>query len=192
MILQVERPDGAWAIGFGASRRDGGNLHVVVDEHAIVPHRHAGRRNLFFAIVARSGEVDVVGLPFKWRETHVGAGRCNRIDAATLVVFSLEPEAVEHLHLVGSLDVGAAVAATLSAVLGLVGEPEFDVPLAIAEAVGTGDALLEQAVVRGFAPRKGVGGDPVKQDDRPLRSLLAERGALAMNLREAGLLGAGV
>ncbi len=99
-----------------------------MDQHAVVADGQPGRGRLHpLGIEAWGAEVDVVGLPLQRRGAHVDARAGDLVDAAALVVEPLEGIAVQHLDLVATLEVDAAVAARLAPGLGHEGRAELDV-----------------------------------------------------------------
>src|SRR5688572_3562471 len=157
VVLQAQRPrrDLARVAAGGRS----GELDVVVDADAVMPHGHARAGGLRAARVeARAGELDVVALPALGWAAGVHGRDVLAVDRAAVAHPGLEAVGVEHLDLVASLHVDAAVAALLAAGLGHGGREEFDVIEPVAEALlrdqvaGAGDDL------EGLADRPPGGG----------------------------------
>src|SRR5262245_2146955 len=72
------------------------NFNVVVDEYAIEPGGKTCASNLLTRCVQRgTGEVDVIGLPQQWWQTHVHFGCEALVNAPTFVVFAVQAKRVE-------------------------------------------------------------------------------------------------
>ena len=169
-----------WPLGQRAGGGALGQLDVVVNQHAVVPHGDPGVGGLLpvLAVLGR-GEVDVIGLPLEGGETHVQVGILDGIDATALVVFAGEPKRIKHLHFVTSLQVAAAVGATLTTASRFVRQAELEVQLVtlkLGDAVG---ALHQQAVLGHLARLEILGGLAIEQHGCALGRLGTERRALA-------------
>src|SRR5687768_1414781 len=117
VILQLDRAR------FGAFRAPGrsrgfADLDTLVNEDAVVLDGERCVPRFLSGVVVLCGlEIDVVSLPGERRKTHVHPWPGDRINAAALVVFSGEPERIEHLYLEPVLKINATVSAGLAACL---------------------------------------------------------------------------
>jgi hypothetical protein len=97
MILQIDRSR-FWTFLHRMGCRGVIQFEVVVHFDSVMQDRHAGVFDLLAGIVI-SGRcvVDVVSLPGQRREAHIHGRIADRINAATLVVFSFQAERIENL-----------------------------------------------------------------------------------------------
>ena len=75
-----------------AARRKIGQFETFVDGHAVVPHDNRILCFLSGVVESRRSEVYVISLPRQRRIAHVDGRRFDRIEPATLVVFSFQSE----------------------------------------------------------------------------------------------------
>ena len=133
MILEEERTDRGLLIGDTAG---GGAIQLNVVLYAYIVLEDGDTSSFLYRAVvveARSAEVDVVGLPLESRTAGVCTGSVHRIDSAAVAeVGVLDTVAVEHLKLVRALDVYAAVALALTALVRHIGFAPLNVDVSVA------------------------------------------------------------
>ena len=144
---------------------------------------------VFFSVLRhRVGEFHVEGLPNQGRQAHVEVGSLVTVDAAALVVSPIHGKGVQNLDLVVVHLIEATVAPVLAAIVGLVGEHEFQVYRVVVELTPgdkvalwhEGGELLVDHTPRPFALRCAV-----EENKGPGRRFLPESGALADRLAQA-------
>ena len=145
---------------------------------------HASVLDFLAILVLCLGVLNVVRLPLKRREAHVEVRILCLVNSAALVVLPFQAKRVEDLNLVATLQVAAAVAASLAACVRHVGQLKLQVNIEAAKELLRRAAVHETFVVRHFSAVECVRGGSVKQHDGSFRSFLAERLALTNDLLE--------
>src|SRR6516165_7153373 len=103
-----------------------------MDFDAVVMHRHTGRLGLLAILAHRRMELDVVALPNRRGFAGIDERGGDLVDRAAIVVFAVEPIAVEDLHFVPALDVDTAIAPSLPFGVGHIWDAELHVELEMA------------------------------------------------------------
>ncbi len=100
--------------------------------NAVVQHGNACIADLFTGlIISRRPKGNVIGLPSERREGHVLIRWNITIERSTLVELPLEAERIENLHFVATLQINAAVRATLRSCIRHIRQQELQVKLVI-------------------------------------------------------------
>src|SRR5438309_4142512 len=138
VILQQQRQPVGMRCVMGALpvHRPAGDDRVVLDEHAVVQHRHP-RRVAHGAVRCEAGPVknDVVGLPLARRAARIDERGGLSVDGGGLAVgVRVAVIGIEHLNLIVRHHEDAAVAAILALARGRHRRRPFDVQLDVAEA----------------------------------------------------------
>src|SRR5262249_50879855 len=128
-----------------------GDLHIVVDLHAIVIDRHPGHFGFLAVLAFRRVVLDVIALPDGWRLAGVHFRHGHAVHCAAVADLTFQAVAVEHLHFIAALDIDAAVAATLPLGLRHVGDAELDVQLESAVESLFGDDVAARSDLHGAA-----------------------------------------
>jgi hypothetical protein len=98
-----------------------------MDLHPVVQNGHPSVFHLLAILELGRSKINVIGLPAKRWITHVQVRGLDAVNPSTLVVPSLKAKGIEHLHLITTLQIAPAIAATLSASLGLEWQEKLNV-----------------------------------------------------------------
>ena len=129
---------------------------MIVNHQSVVQRGDESRAlERAVGIESRGSKEHVVGLPFAGLAAGIHDRRLLLVDRATLAIeVGLIDERVEDLQFIATHEMDAAVTATLTGAFDLGGRCEFEMQLAIAEALLRGDRVLGR---RDFT----VGDDPI-------------------------------